>query len=283
MRLRRARPERSDDEEFEGCLRAAAGKLGILVTSYDGDTVTLQGRLGGVLAVDDLRARCDLLPRSAWPGVVGEALAGLAASRERAVDLTDLVAVRPHLRSRVCTTGSLLLDDVVSAPLAAGLVEALVAEIGGAVASVPRTAAETWGVPADELLREGRERVLAGSVPDRRELDLDGVPVVTLESTGPFTATHVHRLGAYVDVPAAGALVAMPTRHLVLAAPLRTREQAIDAAQLLLVNADRIWTAGPGALSPDLFWWRPSGLVHLPGTPTSLSPPLEFVQVLDAL
>ena len=35
-----------------------------------------------------------------------------------------------------------------------------------------------------------------------------------------------------------GLLVALPTRHLVLCAPMQGREQTLDAAQALLVNAD---------------------------------------------
>ncbi|MFN2523537.1 MAG: hypothetical protein ABR614_09555, partial [Mycobacteriales bacterium] len=93
----------------------------------------------------------------------------------------------------------------------------------------------------------------------------------------------LHRLGSLVDVPAAGALIALPTRHLLLVAPLRTRTLAVEAAQLLLLNADRIWSDGPWPLSPDLWWWRSGELLHLPGTTTSLSPPVEFVRVLDAL
>jgi len=128
-----------------------------------------------------------------------------------------------------------------------------------------------------------RQQTLDAGLPMRSTLDLDGVELVALELPTPFAPTHVHWLPSYVDVPPAGALVCLPTRHLVLVAPMVGRQQVLDAAQTMLVNAERLWQDGPGGLSPDLYWWHPPALVLLPGTPTSLSPPVEFLHVLDAL
>jgi hypothetical protein len=235
-----------------------------------------------VVAVSDLRARCALLPRGTWQDCLLDALSGLAASREAAVDLADLAVAGPLLRTRVCIEGSPLLDEVVRRPIADGLVEVLYAQVRGAAAIVPPHVAARWDVPVELLLDRGRAQVLDVR-PDREDLDLDAVTVVALSGSAPWRSAWLHRLDELLDVPAAGALVALPTQHLLLVAPLETRTQAVDVAQLLLLNADRIWTAGPAALSPDLWWWRGGRLVHLPGTTTSLSPPLEFVQVLDAL
>ena len=148
---------------------------------------------------------------------------------------------------------------------------------------IPPAAVAGWEVPVDVLLDLARSQVLAGGLLTRSRLDLGGVEVLALESPSAFAATHVSWLATYVDVPAAGLLVALPTRHLVLCAQMLSRGQVLDAAQALLANADALWTAGPGALSPDLWWWRDAVLTLLPGTPTSLSPPIEFVEVLDAL
>ncbi len=235
------------------------------------------------MAFADVRAACRLKPVAEWPAVVIEALQGLARSLEVAVDLGDLDAVRPLLRARVYAEGALLADDVACRPFADGLREALVVEVGGTVRTVPTGVVERWGVALDDLLDLGRDQVLAGGLLVRRPLDLGPVGLVALESPSAFAATHVSWLGTYVDVPPAGLLVALPTRHLVLCAPLLGRAQALDAAQALLLNADALWTAGPGALSPDLWWWRGGRLVLLPGTPTSLSPPTSFLAVLDAL
>ncbi len=258
-------------------------RLGLAVVSFDGEVVVLRGRVAGTVALADVRAACLLQPVPQWPGVVLDALQGLARSLEVSVDLSDEAAVRPLLRARVYTEGAVLTDDVVRRPLAAGLVEVLVADVAGAVRTIPPAAVAGWGAPVDALFDLAREQVLADGLLTRSRLDLGDVEVLALESPSAFAATHVSWLATYVDVPAAGLLVALPTRHLVLCAPMLRRGQVLDAAQALLANADALWTAGPGALSPDLWWWRDGALELLPGTPTSLSPPIEFVEVLDAL
>lgn len=280
--MRRPRRSTSEAEDFAGAVRDACGRLGLTVVALDADRVELLGRINGTVALEDVRAACALRPREHWTEAVLDALQGLALSLEHHVDLADATAVRPLLRSRVYSEGAVLTDDVVRRPLAEGLVEVLVADVGGAVRTLPPPLVEQWGADPGELFELARRQVLDAGLLSRSALDV-GAEVLALESPSAFTATHVHWLASYVDVPPGGLLVALPTRHLLLCAPMLTREQSLDAAQTLLVNADRLWAQGPGSLSPDLWWWRPEGLVLLPGTPTSLSPPLEFVEVLDAL
>lgn len=264
-------------------MREACSRLGLTVLALDGEVVRLSGRIEGTVALSDVRATCALAPVDAWPGLVLDALQGLALSLETPVDLADAGTLRPRLRVRVYTEGAVLADDVVRRPLCPGLVEVLVVDLAGAVRVLPPAAVAAWDEPVEGLFARGRDQVLADGLLTRRELDLGGVDVLALESPSAFAATHVSWLPTYVDVPPAGLLVALPTRHLLLCAPLTGRGQALHAAQALLVNADALWRTGPGALSPDLWWWRDGALELLPGTPTSLSPPVRFVEVLDAL
>lgn len=279
----RRRRGRSPDEEFAGAVREACMRLGLTVDGLTAEVVVLSGRLSGTVALTDVRAACDLQPVAAWPGTVVDALQGLALAVEAGAGLHDEAAARPLLRTRVYAEGALLADDVVRRPLADGLVEVLVVEVAGAVRPLGPSAVAGWAASPYALLDLGRAQVLAAGRLDVRPVDLGGVAVLALESPSPYAATHVPGLGAYVDPPPAGLLVALPTRHLVLCAPLTGRADALAAAQALLVNADALWREGPGALSPDLWWWRDGALTLLPGTPTSLSPPVAFLEVLDAL
>jgi hypothetical protein len=258
--------------------------MGLSVLLYDGEAVEVAGRrLSGRIGVDDLRARCALLPRGKWEQVCVDALQALALARESRADLADLEVAAPLLRARVQSEGSVLADDAVSVALCDGLVEVLQVERDGVLTPVPSAVAASWDVPVAELLQRGREQVLAAELPTVEPVDVGVDGVVSVATQGPYAGSQLHRLAALLDVPPAGALVAVPTRHLLLAAPLVSRRAALEAAQALLVNADALWTAGPGSLSPDLFWVRGDLVTHLPGSPTSLSPPLEFVEVLDAL
>lgn len=281
--LRRRRRALDEAEQFAGAVRQACSRLGLVVLALDSEVVSLSGRIEGSVALTDVLAACRLQPVPQWPAVVAEALQGLARSLQSPVDVSDVEAVRPLLRARVLTEGAVLAEDVVCRPLADGLVEVLVVDVAGAVRNLPPAVARAWGLPLADLFDHARALVLADGPLARRTLDLGGVQVLALESTSAFAATHVAWLGALVDVPPAGMLVALPTRHLVLAAPMTTRSATVDAAQALLVNSDALWRAGPGALSPDLWWWRAGRLVLLPGSPTSLSPPMAFLEVLDAL
>jgi len=88
-------------------------------------------------------------------------------------------------------------------------------------------------------------------------------------------------------VAIAGALVAVPTRHCLIAHPMVARETALAATQALLMNAARLYDAGPGAISPHLYWWRDGEMALLPGSVerdrVELRPPPEFVAALERL
>ncbi|MCW2666802.1 MAG: hypothetical protein JWN57_1764 [Frankiales bacterium] len=278
------RAQLSAEDDFAGSLRVACDRIGLTVQSYDGETVDVRGRrLNGKIGLDDLRAQCALLPRAAWTDVLTEALQGLARGREASADLADPDVAGPLLRTRVQAEGAVLVDDVVHAPLCPGLVETLAVVLDGALAPVSTTLARGWGVPLPDLLERGRRQAMADGPPTVGPVDLGGPEVVAVQTESAFAATHLHHLADLLEVPAAGALLALPTRHLLLAAPLLRRDDTLHAAQALLVNAERLWRDGPGGLSPDLFWWTGGRLVPLPGTPTSLSPPVAFVEVLDRL
>lgn len=262
----------------------ACERLGLSVMSYDGECVEVRGRrLNGTVALDDLRARCGLLPRKEWEGVLLEALQALALAREARADLADLAVAGPMLRARVQSEGSVLTEDGVRATLCAGLVEVLLVETEGALAPVPPSVAQGWGVPVPELLLRGRAQSLAAEEPFVEPVDLGCEGVVAVQTSSPYAGSQAFRLDCLLDLPGVGALVALPTRHLLLAAPLRTRAGTLDAAQAMLTNAEPLWRQGPGGLSPDLFWLRDGALLHLPGSPTSLSPPLAFLEVLERL
>ncbi|MHB8342023.1 MAG: hypothetical protein ACYDB7_12755, partial [Mycobacteriales bacterium] len=193
----------------------------------------------------------------------------------------------PELRTQLSASAAVPVAGV-SRPLAEGLAEVLVARsrVGG-VSIVPARVAAGWGVAEGELLDRARRQVLDDGLLARRTVDLGGVRVTLLEDVSNFTATHVLWLPTYVDVSDYGALVALPTRTVVLAHAL-VDSSALAAVQALLVNAARLHASGPQSLSPQLYWWRPGpSLTALPAQVgqerVNFFPPGDFVDLLDRL
>ena len=75
-------------------------------------------------------------------------------------------------------------------------------------------------MPVAELLVRGRAQALGVEEPTVEPVDLGCDGVVAVQTSSPFAGSQVFRLGALLDLPADGALVALPTRHLLLVAPL---------------------------------------------------------------
>jgi hypothetical protein len=297
MRWRRLRPEpdpaaadpraASDDDVFLTLVRGELDRLGCRVTHLDVREAVVSGAMQGTVGLRTIQQTCTPLPRAAWRGVIAEHLGGLAEAAQNRLDLRDLDAVRPLLRTRLYDEAGeerRLLAGVVVAP---GLFEALVADQPHTVHGVPAEVAARWGVPLDELLALGRAQVLDDGLLTRQHLDLGAASATLLEDVSPYTTGHLAWLESYVDVPDAGALVAVPTRNVVLAHPMRTRQESLAAAHALLLNADRLYDTGPAGISPHLYWWHDKTLTILPGMlddgRVEMRPPLEFVRVLEEL
>lgn len=288
------REGRLDDETFfAGLVRQSVAGVGSTVGVYSRDEAVVDGpRLTGRLGLTSIRQACEGRDRAEWRGVVDSHVRGLADGMERASTLVSgtggLDAVRQLLRVRLYPEAMFLLAaDVVSRPFAPRVVETLVVADGPAITTLSSEVTTGWGLPVDDLFALGRRQVLDAGLLPRRHEDLGDGAVVTVLEGDAFTTTHVAWLPTYLDIGPAGALVALPTRHLVMAAPLTDRGQALAALQALLVNAHHLHGQGPGAITPDVFWWRDGALALVPAEVTrqrvDVHPPAELVEVLDAL
>lgn len=276
-----------DVEAFQAIVREAAMRLGCAVEGYDGDVVQLWGhRLSGRVSLTDVRQVCLPRPRAEWRDIVIAHLDGLAHARERGVDYQDLPATLPALRSRLYPAASMSGANLVSRPIGTDLVEVLVVEQAGGIATVPSRVVGEWGRDAAQLLDLGRKQVQGSGLVNRRRIDLGDIDCTVLEDASFYTTSHVFWLPTYLDVPREGALVALPNRHLVMAHPIRD-SSALPAVQALLVNARRLYAEGPGSLSARLWWWRAGRLSELAAEVrddrATFCPSAEFAAVLESL
>jgi hypothetical protein len=103
-----------------------------------------------------------------------------------------------------------------------------------------------------------------------------------------FVASRVLDLERFAgEMPADGALVAIPHRHILLVHPIETT-QALNALNAMVGAADHFYRQGPGSIVPHVFWWRHDrALLRIPAGVRDgqhyLVPPDEFVDVLNGL
>lgn len=277
----------SDDEVFLTLVRNELDRMGCRVARLDVREAVVSGRMSGTVGLRNIQQTCVPLPRAQWPGVIAEHLGGLAHAAESQLDLRDLTAMRPLLRTRLYDEAGDERRLLAGRMIAPGLFEALVADQPRSVHGVPAEVAARWGQPLAELLALGRAQVLDDGLLTRQHLDLGAASATLLEDFSPYTSGHLAWLSSYVDVPAAGALVVVPTRHVILAHPMTERESTLAAAHALLLNAARLYDLGPGGISPHLYWWRPAEMLLLPGTVEAdrveMRPPADFARALESL
>lgn len=277
----------TDDEVFVHLVRRELDRIGCAVRHLDVGEAVVGGRMHGTVGLRNILQTCAPLPRGEWAAVIAEHLGGLARAADVRLDLRDLTSVRHLLRTRLYDEAGDERSLLAGRLVAPGLFEALVVDQPESVHGVPSGVAEGWPEPLDALLSVGRSQVLDDGLLTRQHLDLGATTATLLEDVSPYTTGHLHWLTSYVDIPEAGALVAVPTRHCLIAHPMLARETALAATQALLMNAARLYDAGPGAISPHLYWWRDGEMALLPGSVeddrVELRPPPEFVAALERL
>ena len=262
-----------------------AEDLGLDAHLLPGDVLELRGPVPARLGLGSLRASCAQEPRVRWPELIAQHLHHALRLLHAAPDHGDWAAVRTLVRSRPFASDWLPGSArAVTRELAPGLVEALVLALPGSVSVVPRRALRTWPLSPSAALAAGRAATHADEPVRTTRVDLPG-DVHAVEG-GSLTLGHLPCLDAHVPPAEHGALVALPRRDALLAAPLGEDVERSVAA--LLALAARLHADGPGATSRELYWRLPSGdLVHLPHAagPSGpvLHPPPSFLRVLDGL
>ena len=157
---------------------------------------------------------------------------------------------------------------------------------GGAPAVDPRRAA-AWRQPTDRLWWTASDNVRAESRVRRGQARTgEGQELTVLEGESEYTATNVLWLDRLVSLdPARGAMVGVPNRHLVLAFPIHD-SSFLGMVEVLARTVDHFHRAGPGSISPHLYWWRAGHLTYLPlrdsGGSVIFEPPDELAEAVLA-
>lgn len=209
--------------------------------------------------------------------------APLAAAARPVPSPPPLAAVRDRLLPALSPADS--GPDLLGREDLPGTRTLLVVASAGAVRGLPTTAPEAWRRSTDELFGLALEN-LAREEPLRfRTLRLDlGLEILAAQGEAPTLASHALLLDRHPEALGPfGALVAVPTRHHLLAYPIRDQRVTL-AVQILPLLARRLHAAGPSPVTPNLYLYRKGRLVQVPyrldAKGFALSPPPELLEIL---
>ena len=196
--------------------------------------------------------------------------------------------VRPLLRPRVFATDQDDKDRAASLLLCPELLVRVAIDYPTSVAVLFELGkAEDWP-PFDELLRIATDNLLAEPAPDPEHLDVgNGASVDGYEGESFFVAARLVALPQLLGKPdLAHALVAVPNRHLLFVHEIRDTS-VIPALGGMAAMADGAFKAGPGSISPAVFWWHHGALTWIPVSVgrkgIDIAPPDAFVELLNSL
>ena len=163
----------------------------------------------------------------------------------------------------------------------------LVLDLPTSVATIPRDETDDWP-PVDELFRIALDNIRAEPAPERQTVEVRGAQIVAELGDSFFVASRLLILREELDLAGAdGALVAVPTRHALLAHVIRDPTVAQALPPLALLARDTA-LAGPGAITSSVFWWHAAALTEIPvsigeDNHVAVAPPDEFITLLNEI
>jgi hypothetical protein len=233
---------------------------------------------------------CRHNPEDQWPELIARHLRIVTNVPKRNADINalsgDFDRAREFLKVRVHPEDytSHLPDSVAYQPVAEGLIAVLVYDFPDSIAGVHPNHVERWRVPMHDLIQLGvrNVRALGRLTPERIEGADRGWIDVFEDGENYYAASHALLLHEYYDPePELGLLVGIPNRHLMLVRPLDNLD-AVPALNAMLHMVPAMYDQGPGAISPNLYWYRAGTFTLLPaekkGDSIHFFPPEAFTE-----
>ena len=180
-------------------------------------------------------------------------------------------------------------DQFVLRDVADDLTAVLCYDLPSNVVTVTADTLPRWGVSADELyyqaLANQRRAEQRAAI---EEIDVGGAIVRAMTGDSYFVASNLLLLNDFVtEEPPLGVIAAVPNRHTLVWHPI-IDGSALRALDAMVVMAASLHAEGPGAISPNLYWWKDGVVRTLPTRETEehyeFVPPDDFVdEVLEKL
>ncbi|WP_194898624.1 hypothetical protein [Catenulispora pinisilvae] len=164
--------------------------------------------------------------------------------------------------------------------LAPGLMEIVVVDSAESASLVNRS--ELDGAAPETFFGQAVEMSLAEQHYSLQE-EFEGVKYTVVGGEHRYVSSHIHALRRYLDPQAAsfGALVSFPLPEYVLIHVISEEMNVILAAEALAKVTAAFYNKGAKAISPQLYWWRPSGYEALPERDAHATGQVPLLEPID--
>lgn len=248
----------------------------VRVSGYD--IAFADGSHGGLVHLADELGR---LPDEAWPDAIAAHFEELADREDRPATWD---AAAPNVRLRLYPdTGS---PTYVTWPITDGLVAGLAIKTPSGVARVAEIDLTDWHVKPEIAFDRALHNTTTQESLTTATEELEDGGVLSVLRGSPFVSAHVFVLERHVEEAPHGALVALPSEDVLILHVLRdyTVVGALNAMHERAVAAHQ---AGPGSITPMIYWWEGTDLTPLPATTVgdrvSFATPDRFSTLLGEL
>jgi len=145
----------------------------------------------------------------------------------------------------------------------------------------------TWGISASDAWLAAEQHTANEPFEVVNNPGPQGTTLTFLLGDNLYVSSHALWLDRHLKLDAdRGALVGIPTRHLVAACPIDDL-RITHVVPAMLNSNRRIFNDGPGSISPELYWWQRGTFVHIPTSERdgrlAVTPPDAFVELLNSL
>lgn len=239
-----------------------------------------------------LAQRCAAEEPERWPALIAQHFTSLDTVAQGGED-AEVLLRRTVLRllPAEALTGDAAVGYRYAWQPAAGLVTALALDAPDSVRMLADADVERAGL--DALTAAGRANLLAEPVEHEEVRTPSGALLHSVYGDSHFVASKALVLGDLAraltgrDLPEAGALVVVPTRHLLAFHPI-VDATVVDAVNEMGMYAMGAYEDGPGSLNPLLYWWRRDALVCLTSSDEEtramrVEPPQELMDLMRRL
>lgn len=285
---------RDQIERFNQIVLAYFDSQDITVTLDDGVVTSIQEGLGPY-GLQNLAQLCAQAPQEKWQAIIKAHFDNLRRGQAEAAEIgekiDDLDRIKPHLAVRIYpenTFGEMAREDLIYQKDLEGTLTVLVFDLPSTIRTVSRRLTSGWGKSNGELFQIGIENL-------RRKIDIDHEKVMMSDEVhlnayigesyyvaaySLILEEHGEALGRY------GALVGIPHRHMLLTYPINDI-QVLQAVNGFLMALPKLFQEGPGSITPNLYWYRQGGFLHLPyayhGDEVRFSPPQAFLDLIEII